>query len=193
MLIGKPAPGFTCKAIINGQIVDVSLDTFSGIKVLFFYPADFSFVCPTELHAFQDSIGEFEKRKTAVIGISVDSVYCHSAWLSQPKEQGGIAGITYPLLSDITKQISRSYDVLDESSGTAVRALFIIDAKNIIQSAQINNLSLGRNVSEVLRLVDAVQFVESHGEACPANWTPGDEGIVRTHEGVVGYFHHKKS
>lgn len=190
MLIGKLAPHFSCKAVINNEIKDVSLDDYKNqVKVVFFYPLDFTFVCPTELHAFQDALSEFEKRKTAVLGISVDSVYSHMAWLEQPKEQGGIAGVTFPLLSDLSKSISRAFDVLDEQEGIAFRALFIIDKNNIIQSMQINNLSLGRNVNEVLRLVDAIEFVETHGEVCPANWSLGKEGLKPTHAGVVDYFH----
>ena len=118
-------------------------------EFFFFYPLDFSFVCPTELHAFQDALSEFEQRKTIVLGVSVDSVYSHVAWLAQPKEEGGIKGVTFPLLSDITKSISRAYDVLDEVEGIAYRGLFIIDKQDIIQSVQVNNLSLGRNIGEV--------------------------------------------
>ncbi len=193
MLIGKQAPLFSCKGIIQGEIKDVALDDYKGkTKVLFFYPLDFSFVCPTELHAFQDALSEFEKRQTSVIGISVDSVYAHLAWLSQPKEQGGIQGVTYPLLSDITKSVSRAYEALNEQEGVAYRALYIVDKNNVIQSIQLNGLSLGRNINEVLRLVDAVEFVETHGEVCPANWTAGEDGIKPTHAGVVDYFHHVK-
>ncbi len=190
MLIGKKAPSFSCQAIIDGQIKDFSFDDYKGkAKVLFFYPLDFSFVCPTELNAFQDVYQEFKNRDTEIFGISVDSVYAHEAWLHQPKEQGGIAGVSYPVLSDITKSISRMYDALNEEEGIAYRALYIIDKDDIIQSAQINNLSLGRNIAEVLRLVDAVAFVEKHGEVCPANWTPSMDGIEPTHAGVVDYFH----
>ncbi|MGO9784326.1 MAG: peroxiredoxin [Streptosporangiaceae bacterium] len=193
MLIGKQAPAFSCKAVIDGEIKDISLDDYKGqTKVIFFYPLDFSFICPTELHAFQDALTEFEKRKTAVLGISVDSVYSHLAWLAQPKDQGGIKGVTFPLLSDITKSIAQSYNALDEVEGIAFRALCIIDKNNIIQSMQINNLSLGRNINEVLRLVDAVDFVETHGEVCPANWSLGKEGLAPTHAGVVDYFHKAK-
>ncbi len=193
MLIGKQAPAFSCKAVIGGEVKDLSLDDFKGqTKVIFFYPLDFSFICPTELHAFQEALTEFEKRKTAVLGISVDSVYSHLAWLAQPKDQGGIKGVTFPLLSDITKSITQSYNALDEVEGIAFRALFIVDKNNIIQSMQINNLSLGRNINEVLRLVDAVGFVETHGEVCPANWSLGKEGLAPTHAGVVDYFHKAK-
>lgn len=193
MLIGKKAPPFSCQAVIDGEIKQTSLDDYKGqMKVIFFYPLDFTFVCPTELHAFQDALPEFEKRKAAILGISIDSVYSHLAWLEQSRDQGGIKGVTYPLFSDITKSIARSYEVLDEEQGIAFRALFVIDKNDIIQSTQINNLSLGRNVNEVLRLVDAVEFVETHGEVCPANWTVGQEGMTPTHAGVVDYFHKQK-
>jgi peroxiredoxin 2/4 len=192
MLVGKRAPGICCQGIIDGEIKDITLNDFEGLyKVLFFYPLDFSFICPTELHAFQDALESFKKRNCIVLGISVDSVYSHQAWLAQPKDQGGIAGITYPLLSDITKCITRAYGVLDEEEGIALRGVFIIDKANIIQSSQINNLSLGRNINEVLRLVDALMFVESHGEVCPANWKPTTKGLTPTHAGVVDYFHTK--
>ncbi len=188
MLVGKPAPLFSCKAIVEGQIKDVSLADVQGMKVLFFYPLDFTFVCPTELHAFQDAHADFKARNTTLLGISVDSVYSHLTWLEQPKAQGGIQGITYPLLSDISRSVSRAYDVLDEDEGVAYRALFIIDKDNIIQSMQLNNLSFGRNINEVLRLIDAVQFVEKHGEVCPANWTVGQKGMDPSRAGVVDYF-----
>ncbi len=193
MLVGKPAPLFSCEAVIDGQIKTVSLEDYlTGTIVLFFYPLDFSFVCPTELHAFQDDIDEFKKRNTSVLGISVDSVYSHLAWLAQPKVEGGISGITYPIFSDITKSISRLYHVLDEEAGIAYRALFIIDKQGIVQSTQINNLSLGRNIKEVLRLVDAIEFVSVHGEVCPANWMLGQEALTADHKGVVEYFQEKK-
>lgn len=193
MLVGKPAPLFSCEAVIDGQIKTVSLEDYlTGTVVLFFYPLDFSFVCPTELHAFQDDLDEFKKRNTTILGISVDSVYSHLTWLDQPKMEGGIAGITYPVLSDITKSISRLYAVLDEETGIAYRALFIIDKHGLVQTSQINNLSLGRNIKEVLRLVDAIEYVSIHGEVCPANWMLGQEALTADHEGVVHYFHEKK-
>lgn len=189
MIIGKPAPDFSCKGVIDSEIKDFSLHDLKGrLIVLCFYPLDFSFVCPTELQAFQDSLPEFQKRNAAVLAISVDSVYSHLMWLDQPKERGGIKGIAYPLLSDITKSIARAYGVLDEDEGMTYRALFIIDKSGIVQSMQVNNLSLGRNIQEVLRLVDAVQFVQEHGEVCPANWSLGQEGLVPTREGVAEYF-----
>ena len=192
-MVGKKAPSISCKAIIKGQIKDFSLSDYKGrMKVLFFYPLDFSFVCPTELHAFQESIAEFDKRETSILGISVDSVYSHLAWLAQPKSDGGIAGIEFPLLSDITKTIAREYGVLDETEGIAFRAVFIIDEDDVIQCVQCNNLSLGRNISEVLRMIDAIRFVATHGEACPANWSLEQAGIETTHSGVIDYFHKHK-
>lgn len=192
MLVGKQAPDFSCKAIIDGDIKDFSLkDTQGYLTVLCFYPLDFSFVCPTELQAFQVALPEFKKRNAEVLAISVDSAYSHLMWLDQPKEKGGIAGISYPLLSDITKSISRMYGVLNEDAGVAFRALFIIDKNNIVQSMQVNNMSLGRNIQEVLRLVDAVDFVQTHGEVCPANWTLGEQGLMPTRGGLSDYFSKK--
>jgi peroxiredoxin 2/4 len=189
MLVGKKAPSFSCQAVVNGAIQDLHLEDFKGYyKVLFFYPLDFTFVCPTELHAFQEVLHEFEQRSTIILGISVDSVYSHLAWLAQPREQGGIHGITYPLLSDITKSVSRAYCILDEEAGIAYRGMFIIDADDTIQAIHVNNLSLGRNIQEVIRLIDAIKFTKTHGEVCPANWTLGKDGIKPTHEGISEYY-----
>lgn len=190
MLIGKKAPDFLCEAVVGGVTKKISLRDFAGkYKVLFFYPADFTFVCPTELHAFQDALEEFKKRDTVIFAASVDSIDSHKKWLEQPKEQGGIKGITYPILADVKKEIARTFDVLDESKGVACRGLFIIDKNDIIQALQINNLSFGRNIAEVIRLIDAIKFTEEHGEVCPANWIPGKKGLKPTHAGVVDYFH----
>ncbi len=189
MLIGKTAPDFSCQAIINGAIQDVSLKSYAGlIKVLLFYPLDFSFICPTELHAFQGIVEELARRNTVVLGISVDSVYSHLAWWQKPKPMGGLAGVSYPLLSDITKKISRDYGVLDEEKGFAVRGLFIIDTDDVIQHIEINTVSIGRNTTEVIRLLDAINFVKTHGEGCPVNWTRGEDGIKQDEQGVIDYF-----
>lgn len=189
MLVGKKAPAFAGDAAIQGTIKKIALDDFKGqYKILFFYPLDFTFVCPTELHAFQDGVEEFKKRNTVVIGCSVDSVYSHNAWLRIPKKQAGIQGITYPLLADLTKDIARAYDVLDEEQGVAVRGLFIIDTDDIVQCAITHNLPIGRNVEEVLRLVDALQFCKNNNQVCPANWKNGCTGIKPTEEGIVEYF-----
>jgi len=189
LTIGKKAPVFSCDAVIESSIKKTSLNDFVGqYKVLFFYPLDFTFVCPTELHAFQDCLGEFKKRNTAVIGCSVDSAYSHNAWLRIPKKQGGIQGITYPLLADINKTVSREYGVLDDAQGVALRGLFIIDTNDVVQCAIVNNLPLGRNVHEVLRLIDALQFSEKNGQVCPANWQQGDKAMVPNDKGLVEYF-----
>ncbi|MBA2307168.1 peroxiredoxin [Candidatus Dependentiae bacterium] len=194
MLIGKKAPDFSCLAVVNGVIKDSSLQDYAGrMKVLVFYPLDFSFVCPTELHAFQDMLATFSEKNAVILGISVDSVYSHLAWCEKPKKMGGLEGVSFPLLSDITKTISRSYGVLDEEKGFAARGLFIIDTDDIIQHIEINNVSIGRNTAEVIRLLDAIAFVKKHGEACPINWTAGSDGLKQTEQGVIDYFSTKKS
>lgn len=178
MLLGKKAPNFTAQAVINGQIKNISLEDYKDkYKVIFFYPLDFTFVCPTEILAFQDKLKEFEKKDCVVLGISVDSVFSHLAWTKIPRDKGGISGIEFPLISDLTKDISKSYDVLKEDEGVAFRAAFILDKNNTVQSIYANNLSIGRNVNEVLRLLEAIQFTETHGELCPVNWQPGQPGI----------------
>jgi len=187
--IGKKAPLFACDVVIDGQIKQMCLNDFAGqYKVLFFYPLDFTFVCPTELHAFQDRLEDFRKRNVAVIGCSVDSAYSHSAWLRTPKKSGGIEGITYPLLADINKTISRLYGVLDEEQGVALRGLFIIDKDDVVQCASVNNLPIGRNVDEVIRLIDALQFAEKSGQVCPANWQEGRKAMEPTDKGLADYF-----
>lgn len=189
-MIGKKAPPFSCQAAIQDHITDnVCLENYDGkYKVIFFYPQDFTFVCPTELHAFQEKLPEFEKRNVQVIGCSVDSPATHKQWLKTPKKQGGIEGITYPLLADVNKQMSRDYGVLDESSGLAFRGVFILDKDNVVQSMTVNNMSLGRNVDELLRTIDALQFVEEHGQVCPANWNTGDKAMDANEQGVKEYF-----
>jgi len=192
-MIGKKAPNFNCKAVLQGEVKELCLDTLGDCyKVLFFYPQDFTFVCPTELHAFQEKLEEFTKRNVAVIGCSVDDVTTHAKWLETPKEKGGIAGVCYPLLSDESKQMCRAYGVLDEDAGVAFRGLFLLDKNNVVQSMVINNMSLGRNIDEVLRLVDALQFVEAHGQVCPANWQPGQEAMDATTQGVCAFFARSK-
>lgn len=187
--VGKPAPGFSCQAVHNNAIKQLSLSEFDNqYKVLFFYPLDFTFVCPTELHAFQEKLHEFEKRNCAVLAASIDSAYSHSAWLKTPKAQGGIQGITYPIIADINKSIARDYGVLDEQQGVALRGVFLLDKDNIVQSAQVNNLSLGRSVDEILRLLDALQHAEAHGEVCPANWNAGDRAMKPNDSGLKEYF-----
>ena len=187
--IGQKAPNFNCDAVVNNKIKKISLDDCKGsYTAIFFYPLDFTFVCPTELHAFQEKLELFKAKKCTLIGISIDSVYSHTAWLATPKNKGGIEGITYPLISDINKTMSRDYGVLDEENGVALRGLFILDNDNIVQHATINNLGVGRNVDEVLRLIEAFQYHQQHGDVCPANWSTGAKTLKPTQEGVVDYF-----
>nr|WP_321246730.1 peroxiredoxin [uncultured Psychroserpens sp.] len=201
VLVGKKAPQFNAQAVINGRefVDNFSLDQFIGEKhvVLFFYPKDFTFVCPTELHAFQEKLEEFKSRNTEVIAVSTDTEQSHFGWLQLEKNQGGIKGITYPMVADTNKTISKNYDVLAgeyyyddndmlQADGEliAYRGLFLIDKEGIVRHQIVNDLPLGRNVDEALRMVDALQFVEENGEVCPANWSKGKSGMQATHEGV---------
>lgn len=190
VLVGKPAPDFKTKAIVKGQIAsEFTLSQYLGkYVVLFFYPLDFTFVCPTELHAFQEKLSEFEKRNTQLIGCSVDSCYSHFAWLNTPINKGGIEGVKYPLVADLNKNIARDYDVLIPQEGVAYRGLFLIDKKGIVRHQVINDLPLGRSVDEALRMLDALIFFETHGEVCPANWQKGKESMKPTQEGLEKYF-----
>ena len=189
LLVGKKAPHFKSKAVIEGKIVDeFSLsDYLDHYVIFFFYPLDFTFVCPTELHAFQEKLPEFKRRYAEVVACSVDSWHTHYAWLTTPKEKGGIAGVTYPVVSDLNKTISNQYHVLKEDDGLSYRGLFLIDKQGIIRHQLINDLPLGRSVDEVLRLLDALIFHETHGEVCPANWTAGSKGLKPTPEGLIHY------
>lgn len=190
VLVNKEAPDFTAKAVQEGNVIDeYKLSDLRGkYVVLFFYPLDFTFVCPTELHAFQAKLEEFKKRNVEVVGVSIDSWFSHLAWLQQPKAQGGIEGVTYPLVSDLNKTISKDYDVLLEGVGIALRGLFLIDKEGIVQHQVVNNLPLGRSIDEALRLVDALQFTEEHGEVCPANWKEGEKSMKPTGDGLKEYF-----
>jgi len=190
VLVGKPAPHFKSKAVVNGRIVtDFSLLDYKGQNVvLFFYPLDFTFVCPTELHAFQDSLEEFEKRQTQVIGCSVDSCYSHLAWLNTPRSKGGIAGVDYPLVSDLNKTIAHDYDVLIPHEGIAYRGLFLIDRTGIVRHQVVNDLPLGRSIEEALRILDALLYFETHGEVCPANWQKGQKAFKPSYEELENYF-----
>ena len=190
VLVTKPAPDFCAKAVIDQKIVDdFKLSKFRGkYVVLFFYPLDFTFVCPTEIHAFQDKLSEFEKRNVQVVGVSTDSWFSHLAWLKTPKNVGGIQGVTYPLVSDFNKSISSQYGVLLENLGVALRGLFLIDKDGIVQHQVVNNLPLGRSVDEVLRVVDALQFTEKYGEVCPANWKNGAKSMKPSENGLKEYF-----
>ena len=189
-LVGKSAPEFRSKAVIENRIVnDFSLVNYLGKNVVFFfYPLDFTFVCPTELHAFQEKIEEFEMRDTQIVACSVDSPYCHAAWLNTPKSKGGIQGVTYPIVSDMNRTIATDYDVLIQNEGIAYRGLFIIDKHGIVRHQVVNDLPLGRNVEEVIRMLDALVFFEEHGEVCPANWQKGSKSMKPTNEGLETYF-----
>jgi peroxiredoxin (alkyl hydroperoxide reductase subunit C) len=156
--------------------------------VLFFYPLDFTFVCPTELHAFQEKLAEFEKKNAVVIGCSVDSCYSHHAWINTPKNKGGIQGVEYPLVSDLNKSIARSYQVLEEESGVAYRGLFLLDKQGVVRHQLINDLPIGRSVEEVLRILDALTYYEKNGEVCPANWHSGEKAMKADSEGLIRYF-----
>lgn len=177
-LVQKQAPDFKGTAVVNKQFRDLNLADFKGkYTVLVFYPLDFTFVCPTELIAFSDRIEDFKKLGAEVIGISVDSQYTHLAWLDTPRSEGGLEGLQFPLLSDINKTISNDYGILTQD-GVALRGTFIIDGEGIVRSCTINDLNVGRNVDEILRLIEAFQFADEHGEVCPANWTPGEKTMV---------------
>lgn len=190
VLVGKKAPDFTAKAVVNGQVKDnFKLSDLKGKYVLlFFYPLDFTFVCPTEMHAFQDKINDFKKLQTEVVGVSIDSHFSHMAWLNTPKTEGGIKGVTYPIVSDINKTIARDYDVLIPDAGVALRGAFLIDKEGIVRHQTVNDLPLGRNIDEFLRLVEAQQFTEEHGEVCPANWKKGEKTMKPNQGGLHAYF-----
>ena len=203
-LVGKKAPSFSAKAVINGgEMVDgFSLDQFIGKKhvVFFFYPLDFTFVCPTELLAFQEKIKEFDERNVAVVGCSIDSEFSHWAWLNTELDKGGIKGVKYPIVADLSKTIAENYGVLAgewdynddgdvsfEGAPVAYRGLFLIDKEGVVRHTVVNDLPLGRSIDEALRMVDALQYFENNGEVCPANWKKGDEAMKPTHEGVAEY------
>lgn len=190
MLTGKQAPEFNEKAVVNGSIREnFSLSSMKGkYVVLFFYPLDFTFVCPTELHAFQDKLAEFKKRGAEVVGCSVDSCFSHLAWLSTPRTQGGIEGVTYPLIGDMNKSVARNFGVLKEDEGIAYRGLFLIDREGVVRHSLVNDLPLGRSVDEAIRMLDALIFFEENGEVCPANWQAGERSMKATPEGLVEYF-----
>jgi len=188
--VGQKAPDFSADAVVDKQFKKVSLSDYKGkYVVLFFYPLDFTFVCPTEITAFSDKADEFSKINAQILGASVDSKFSHLAWVNQSRKEGGLGDIKFPLLADITKEISRKYGVLIEDAGISLRGVFIIDPKGNLKVMMVNNNSVGRNVDEVLRLVQADQFVESHaGEVCPANWTPGKDSMVADVEKSKNYF-----
>ncbi|XP_078490880.1 peroxiredoxin-like [Ciona intestinalis] len=187
--VTQPAPPFKGMSVEEGKFKEISLGDYKGkYLVLFFYPLDFTFVCPTEIISFSEKNPEFEKLNTAVVGASVDSHFSHLAWINTPRKQGGLGEMKIPLLSDLTKNISRDYGVLLENAGIALRGLFIIDPSGNIRHASVNDLPVGRSVDEVLRLVQAFQFVDKHGEVCPASWTPGSKTIKPSVDGSKTYF-----
>ncbi len=204
VLVGKKAPLFEADAVVNGGefVEKYSLEQFIGKKyvVFFFYPLDFTFVCPTEILAFQEKLAEFEKRDTVVVGCSIDSKFSHWAWLNTPKNKGGIEGVKFPLVSDLSKTISENFDVLAgeydynedgemEFNGEAVayRGLFLIDKQGVVRHQVVNDLPLGRNINEALRMVDALRFFEENGEVCPANWEDGKDAMKADADGVADY------
>ncbi|HEX9011239.1 MAG TPA: peroxiredoxin [Holophagaceae bacterium] len=185
--VTQPAPDFKAKALVNGEFKEVALSDYKGKKVvLFFYPLDFTFVCPTEILAFSDAIKEFEARNTQVIGVSVDSHFSHWAWANTPRKEGGIQGVTFPLVSDLNKTIAQDYGVL-LPAGISLRGLFIINTKGELKHITVNHNDLGRSVDEVLRLLDAIDFTEEHGEVCPANWHKGEKAMKPTFDGLKAY------
>ncbi|MEQ8971554.1 MAG: peroxiredoxin [Coleofasciculus sp. C1-SOL-03] len=178
--VGQPAPDFSATAVVDQEFKTIKLSDYRGqYVVIFFYPLDFTFVCPTEVTAFSDRFSEFKEVGTQVLGISVDSEFSHLAWIQTDRKSGGVGDLNYPLVSDIKKEISTAYNVLDPDAGVALRGLFIIDKDGIIQHSTINNLSFGRNVDEVLRTLKAVQYVQANpDEVCPQGWQPGDKTMV---------------
>jgi len=203
-LVGKKAPVFKAAAVINGEeiVENFSLNQYLGKQdvIFFFYPKDFTFVCPTEILAFQEKLAEFEKRGVAVVGASTDTEESHLAWLGLPKDQGGIQGVTYPIVADPAKTIAHNFGVLAgewnynedgelvyEGAPVAYRGSFLIDKEGKVRHETINDLPLGRNIDEMIRLVDALHHVEKFGEVCPANWEEGKEGMQATKEGVAAY------
>lgn len=208
VLVGKKAPQFTTGAVVNGgEVVEnFSLKDFEGKKyvILYFYPADFTFVCPTEIIAFQEKLAEFEKRNVQLIGVSVDSVFSHWKWLQTEPKEGGIKGVKYPLVADASMTISKNYDVLAgdfdyteegeltfEGTPQAYRGLFLIDKAGVVRHQVVNDMPLGRSVDEAIRIVDALQFFEENGEVCPANWHKGEKGLKATQEGIASYLSNK--
>ena len=187
-LVTKEAPDFTAKAVLgDNTIAELSLSSYRGkYVVLFFYPLDFTFVCPSEIIAFDKALAKFKERNAEVIGVSVDSQYSHYAWRNTPREKGGIGQIDYPLVADLDKDIARSYGVLFDES-VALRGLFLIDKEGVVRHALVNDLPLGRNVDEALRIVDALRFTEEHGDVCPANWREGEDAMKPTADGVAEY------
>jgi len=189
LMVTEPAPDFTATAVLGDNSFDENF-TLSSMRgkyvVLFFYPMDFTFVCPTEILAFDEAYDQFKTRSAEVVGVSVDSQFSHLAWKKTPVDEGGIGPIRYPLVADLKKQIARDYGVLFNDE-VALRGLFLIDKEGIVRHALVNDMSLGRSVQEALRMLDALRFHEEKGDVCPANWSEGDEGMDASPEGVVDY------
>ncbi|MEI7435766.1 MAG: peroxiredoxin [bacterium] len=197
VLVGKKAPDFTANAVMgDNEIKEITLSKISKGKyaVLFFYPLDFTFVCPSELLAFDHRLAEFKKRGVEVLGISIDSQFTHLAWKNTAVKNGGIGQVQYPMVADVKHEICRAYDVEFEAAGVAFRGSFLIDKSGMVRHQVVNDLPLGRNVDEMLRMVDALQFTEQHGEVCPAGWKQGQEGMQASTEGVAKYLaaHHQE-
>lgn len=188
VLVTREAPDFTAQAVMpDNSFAELTLSSYRGkYVILFFYPLDFTFVCPSEIIAFDKALRRFEEKNAQVIGVSVDSHFTHLAWKNTPRDQGGIGQIRYPLVADLNKSISREYEVLLNDE-IALRGLFLIDKEGTVRHALVNDLPLGRNVDEALRVLDALQFTEEHGEVCPANWREGEEAMKPTAEGVASY------
>lgn len=188
VLVTKEAPDFTADAVLpDNSIGEVTLSSYKGkYVVLFFYPLDFTFVCPSEILAFDKALSKFQAKNAEVVGVSVDSQYTHFAWRNTPPEKGGIGQIGYPLVADLSKSISREYDVLFNEA-VALRGLFLIDKEGVVRHQIVNDLPLGRSVDEALRILDALQFTEEHGDVCPANWKDGEEAMKPTADGVAEY------
>ncbi|KAJ4705374.1 2-cys peroxiredoxin [Melia azedarach] len=190
-LVGNKAPDFEAEAVFDQEFIKVKLSEYIGKKyvILFFYPLDFTFVCPTEITAFSDRYAEFVKLNTEVLGVSVDSVFSHLAWVQTDRKSGGLGDLKYPLISDVTKSISKSYGVLIPDQGIALRGLFIIDKEGVIQHSTINNLAIGRSVDETMRTLQALQYVqENPDEVCPAGWKPGEKSMKPDPKGSKEYF-----
>ena len=191
VLVGKQAPDFTAAAVMaDGDIVeDFNLKSYlkDSYGLIFFYPLDFTFVCPSEILAYSNRVPKFEERNVKVVAVSVDSQFSHYAWRNTEPKDGGLGPVKFPMVADITKQIARDYDVLIESDGVALRGTFLIDRDGVVRHQLVNDLPLGRNADEALRMVDALQFHEENGEVCPAGWQKGEEGMVADQKGVASY------
>ncbi len=191
ILVGKTAPDFTAAAVLGNGEITPNFNLHTAIKnkygIVFFYPLDFTFVCPSELIAVDNRFEEFEKRNTLIMGVSIDSQFTHNAWRNTPVANGGIGKVRYPLIADVNHRICQAYGVEHPEAHIALRGAFIIDKKGVVRSQIINDLPLGRNIDELIRLIDALEFHDKHGEVCPAGWTKGKTGIKATTEGIAAF------